>query len=596
MAIEIVQPSRTRLLPCGAQAKMLAGKMTSYDPFWPTVTRQNRRQEGRSAAIRGKSRDRLSSWKEIATYLDRSVRSVRRWERTEQLPVHRHVNVKLGRVFAFTEELDAWSKSRALAPAFVPASGSEARTFNSRSIAILPFQTRESAQNSDTYFAEGLTDEVTTALTRVGQLLVTSRRSATVSATRASTTKAVAAELGVRYLVEGSVRWSGRRFRVSATLIDAQLDIQRWADSFEGSLEDAFSVQEEIARRIVAALELQLSPDEVNHLHDRPFRNMPAFECYLRARHDMWRWSRDSIDNAVRLLHEALSLEGEHPRLYAALGVAHLQYRETGIDLTDAPLSEANGYVVRLMALDEHSACGRQLRGWISYSRGDIQRAVRDLRVALNLEPSNCDTLLLLTNCLLISGRGALAQPLLTRLLAIDPLTPITRCMPGYAAVLGGDVEAAIDPYRQMFEMDPSNPMARLFFAWALTLNHRDRDVVHLLQGLPAEQRSTIPARLLLFMGRMAAGSRQEALAELTPGIDAVARGTDVFPRLLAEVFALANLRVQAVRWLRIAVERGFINYPYLARTDNAFAQLRDDPTFRNVLKSVRDRWERFDA
>ena len=210
-------------------------------------------------AIRAKSADRLDSWKEIATYLNRSVRSVRRWEQTEQLPVHRHVNVKLGRVFAFTEELDAWRRSRALAPAFVPPSGSEAGS-KSRSIAILPFQTRESAENSDTYFAEGLTDEVTTALTRVGQLLVTSRRSAMVSANRAGTTKAVATELGVRYLVEGSVRWSGRRFRVSATLIDAHVDVQRWAESFEGSLEDAFLVQQEIAWRIVAALELQLSP------------------------------------------------------------------------------------------------------------------------------------------------------------------------------------------------------------------------------------------------------------------------------------------------------------------------------------------------
>ncbi len=593
--VETIQSSRTRLLPCGAQAKMPAGKMTAYDPLWPAMTGQNRRQEGRSDAIRAKSADRLDSWKEIATYLNRSVRSVRRWEQKEQLPVHRHVNVKLGRVFAFTEELDAWRKSRALAPAFVPPSGSEVGA-KSRSIAILPFQTRESAENSDTYFAEGLTDEVTTALTRVGQLLVTSRRSAMVSANRAGTTKAVATELGVRYLVEGSVRWSGRRFRVSATLIDAHVDVQRWAESFEGSLEDAFLVQQEIARRIVAALELQLSPDEANHLHDLPLRSMAAYECYLHARHDMWRWNRDSIDNAVRLLHEAISLEGEHPRLYAALGVAHLQYREAGIDLTDVPLSEANKCVTRLLALDEHSASGRQLRGWLSYSRGDIQGAVRDLRVAHNLEPSNCDTLLLLANCLLISGRGALAQPLLIRVLAIDPLTPITRCMPGYAAILGGNAEAAIDPYRQMFEMDPSNPLARLFFAWALTLNRRDREVVHLMRGLPPDQRGTIPARLLSFMGMMAAGSQQEALSELTPGIDAFASGTDVFPRLLAEVFALGNLRVQAVRWLRVAIERGFINYPYLARTGNAFAQVRDDPSFLNLLELVRERWERFDA
>ena len=98
-----------------------------------------------------------------------------------------------------------------------------------------------------------------------------------------------------------------------------------------------------------------------------------------------------------------------------------------------------------------------------------------------------------------------------------------------------------------------------------------------------------------------AAGSQQGSFSwsELTDSGDRMCvckSGTDVFPRLLAEVFALGNLRVQAVRWLRIAIERGFINYPYLARTGNAFAQVRDDPAFLNLLESVRERWERFDA
>lgn len=529
-------------------------------------------------------------------YLERSVRTVRRWERLEQLPVHRHVNVKLGRVFALREELDIWSKSRVLAPSFVRPSGTKEGTSNARSVAILPFQTQGPADSSDGYFADALTDEVTTALTRVGRLRVTSRRSAAASVEKRRTTHTVATELGVRYLVEGSVRWSGRRFRVSAALIDAQCDVQRWADSFEGTLEDAFSVQQEIARKIVAALRLRLSPDEQEHLHDLPVRSTSAYECYLRARQHMWRWRRDSIDKAVALLDEALSIEGEHPRLYAALGVAHLHYREAGIDLTDAPLVEADRCVARLLALDEHSPAGRQLHGWISYSRGDIQQAVRDFRIALELEPSNCDTLLLLANCLLISGRSASARPLLTRLLALDPLTPITQCMPGYAAILEGNVEAAVHPYRQMFEMDPSNPMARLFFAWVLTLNRRNSDVAQLLRGVPANQRDTLPARLMFFMSRMAAGKRQEALAELTPEIEAVARGTDVFPRFLAEGFALANLKEQAVRWLRTAIERGFINYPYLARADNPFAGIRDDAAFLDLLQTVRNRWERFEA
>ena len=569
--------------------------MAAHDPLWPAMTRQIPR-ETRSGATRVRNSNRLNSWKEIATYLDRSVRTARRWEREERLPVHRQLSLKLGRVFAFTGELDAWTSSRVLAPSGTQALEEDLRALGARSIAILPFQAREAAGQADAYFAEGLTEEVTTALTRVRQLRVTSRRSAIASAARAVNTKTVAAELGVRYLVEGSVRRSERRFRVSATLIDAHADVQRWADAFEGSMEDAFSVQQEIARKIVAALEITLSPDEEKRLHEAPILSAAAYECYLRARHDMWRWRRDTIDNSVRMLHEALSIVGEHPRLYAALGLAHLHYREAGIDLTVAPLAEADKCVARLLVLTGNSASARQLRGWIAYSRGQIQDAVRDLRVALEAEPSNCDTLLLLANCLLISGRTAAARPLLTRLLALDPMTPITRCMPGYAAIMEGQYAAAIEPYRQMFEMDPSNPMARLFFGWVLTLNKRHGDVEPLLQAIPADQRSTLPARLLFFTARAAAGRQQEALAELTPEIEAVARGTDVFPRFLAEGFALANQPDEALRWLRVAVERGFINYPYLARNDNAFAQIRGDRAFLDLLHSVHDRWQRFDA
>jgi tetratricopeptide (TPR) repeat protein len=182
----------------------------------------------------------------------------------------------------------------------------------------------------------------------------------------------------------------------------------------------------------------------------------------------MWRWRRESIDRAVQLLRQALALIGENARLYGALGLAHLQYREAGIDLSEKPLVEADTCASKLFSLEDHSASGWQLRGWIAYSRGHIQDAVRDLKVALELEPNNSDTLLLLCNCYLISGRVAAARPLLTRLLAVDPLTPITQCMPGFADIMEGHLEEAIDPYRQMFEMDQSNPMARLFFAWVL--------------------------------------------------------------------------------------------------------------------------------
>jgi TolB-like protein/predicted Zn-dependent protease len=538
---------------------------------------------------------RLGSWKAIATYLDCSVRTVRRWERAEGLPVHRHVHQKLGRVFALKAEVDAWRDSRARRPNQISCSASTPQTASVRSIAVLPFNSPKSDAQDD-YFAEGLTEEVTNALAKVHALQVTSRRSAAVFRSTSAGARDIAGRLGVHYLVEGTVRRVGNRLRVSSQLIDARQDVHRWAGTYDGMIDDVFSIQEQLARKIVDALELRLTAVEERHLSERAISSLPAYEYYLQARHDMWRWRRESIDRAVQLLRQALALIGENARLYGALGLAHLQYREAGIDLSEKPLVEADTCASKLFSLEDHSASGWQLRGWIAYSRGHIQDAVRDLKVAVELEPNNSDTLLLLCNCYLISGRVAAARPLLTRLLAVDPLTPITQCMPGFADIMEGHLEEAIDPYRQMFEMDQSNPMARLFFAWVLILNRRHDDVGKLLKAFPPDQRDSLPGRLSFFLAHAATGRFREAEAQLTPQIEAIARATDVFPRFLAEGFALAGKRELAIQWLRIAVDRGFVNYPFLAHHDPAFASLRGDSAFKTLLETTRHRCDQFEA
>ena len=260
----------------------------------------------------------------------------------------------------------------------------------------------------------------------------------------------IARELGVRYLLEGSVRRAGDRLRITAQLIDATTDDHLWADKYDGSIADVFAIQERLARVIVDALELRLTADEDRRLADRPIVNVHAYECYLRARQEAWRWRKDAIDHAIQLLQNGLAIVGDNAGLYAALGHAYLQYREAGIDLSERPLDEAEGCARKVFALEPASASGLQLRGWIHYGRGRIQDAVHDLKAALAIEPNNADTLLLLINCYLISGKVAAARPLIERALAVDPLTPVSRCMPAFADVLEGNFAAAVEPYRQM--------------------------------------------------------------------------------------------------------------------------------------------------
>ena len=183
-------------------------------------------------------------------------------------------------------------------------------------------------------------------------------------------------------------------------------------------------MQERLARTIVDALQLQLTAEEDKQLAVRPVDNAHAYECYLQARQAAYRWRHDAIDHAIQLLHNGLTIIGENAELYAALGHAHLQYREAGIDLSEGPLREADKCARKVLALEPQSAAGLQLRAWIGYSSGRIQEAVRDLKAAREIDPNNTDTLGLLCNCYLISGYVSFARPLIDQLVAVDPLTP----------------------------------------------------------------------------------------------------------------------------------------------------------------------------
>jgi TolB-like protein len=539
--------------------------------------------------------DRLDSWKEIAAYLNRGVRTVRRWEAEEGLPVHRHVHRKLGSVYAYRSEIDAWRETRPARPAPRAPAGVQTGSMPEakRSIAVLPFANL-SIDPENAYFADGLTEELIVDLSTVQRLRVISRTSSMVFRDSGKDVKTIARELGVQYLLQGSVRRAGEHLRISAQLIDASRDDHVWAEHFDGTVEDVFAMQERLARVIVAALELRLTDDEQRRLAARRIHDVHAYECYLRARYESWRWRRDAIDHAIQLLRNGLEIVGDNARLYAALGHAHLQYREAGIDFSTRPLDEAEECARKVFMLEPGSASGLRLRGWIEYSRGLIQDAVRSLKAALAVDPNDADALLLLCNCYLISGKVPAARPLIGQALALDPLTPLTRCLPGFADASEGNLRAAVEPYRQMFDMDPDNPMGRLFYLWILTLNGRADALAALLEGFSPAERDSVAARVARFLA--AAFHRQpDTGPTVTSDVEAVAASSDVFARFLAEGYAMAGAPERAIYWLAIAVDRGYINYPFLARYDPCFEGLRSLPEFQQLLEVVRKRWLSFE-
>jgi TolB-like protein len=186
---------------------------------------------------------RLDSWKEIAAYLRRGARTVQRWEREEGLPVRRLRHGKLGSVYAFEDDLDAW---------FARRGGRTGSSSPGDSIAVLPF-TDLSQDHDQASFCDGVAEEITHALSRVDGLRTASRTASLPYRTTQVDCRHIGRRLGVGYLLQGSVRKSGDRLRIAVELVDAATGFQLWSERYERTLGDIFRIQDEIAAGVSQA-------------------------------------------------------------------------------------------------------------------------------------------------------------------------------------------------------------------------------------------------------------------------------------------------------------------------------------------------------
>jgi TolB-like protein/class 3 adenylate cyclase len=257
------------------------------------------------------------------------------------------------------------------------------------SIAVLPFQNM-SGDPEQEYFTDGMVEEIITALSRIRWLFVIARNSSFTYKGRAIDVKQVGRELGVRYVLEGSVRKSGSRIRITAQLIETTAGAHLWADRFDGSLEDIFELQDEVASSVAGVIEPTLQVAEIRRLVDRPTGDMTAYDLYLRALSHASTWEKGDIVAALDLLGQAIERDPHYGPALALAALCHYNLHLNGW-ANDPDLSYREGVDLSRQALrvagDDPGVLGAAA-GALAYFGEDIHAAIELIDRALALNPS----------------------------------------------------------------------------------------------------------------------------------------------------------------------------------------------------------------
>jgi adenylate cyclase len=257
------------------------------------------------------------------------------------------------------------------------------------SIAVLPF-VNMSGEPEQEFFADGLTEDIITALSRFRDLFVISRNSAFVYKNRAVRIQDVAAEFGVQYVVEGSVRKAGRRVRVTVQLIDAESDRHVWAERYDRELEDIFAIQDEVTAAIVATLPGRVEAASHERAKRKPTESMAAYECVLAGKVLHHRSTRQDNAEAQRLLERAIALDPKYAHAHAWLGCVLGQGWTYGwCDDREAAFHRITNELEIALALDENDSDVHRILAAANLIHGDHDRAMYHQERALSLNPNN---------------------------------------------------------------------------------------------------------------------------------------------------------------------------------------------------------------
>ena len=392
------------------------------------------------------------------------------------------------------------------------------------SLTVLPF-VDSGIDPEHKFLADGLTEDVVTALSKLRGFFVTDRNTTFALKGAEDDALTIATEMGVRYILQGSVRSAGQRIRVNASLTDTETNAQLWGERYDRDLTNIFDLQDELTESLVARLSPELFAAEHARLKRRRPKNLDAWECFVHAIHDYGRQSKDSSESAVAQLERAIELDPDYAQALGLYAVTLAWRVIQGWEPFDQTLQRAREAADRAVLADPNDPWASIGRGYVSITAREEDAAIMNYGRAVDLSPNFAYARALLGVSNGYAGNADLARDHIQKAIALSPRDTFIDKFYLYLAIAefqAGRYDATVEAAERAIQIKPGHPSSHLFKTSALALGGEQamaeaacavyRDLV------PAARASVIEQTVLYYLPedrrRMADGMRQAGLPE----------------------------------------------------------------------------------
>jgi TolB-like protein/DNA-binding winged helix-turn-helix (wHTH) protein/Tfp pilus assembly protein PilF len=452
------------------------------------------------------------------------------------------------------------------------------------SIAVLPFENL-SGDPAQEYFADGMTEELITNLAEVSALRVISRTSVMRYKGAKEPLPEIARQLNVDAVVEGTVLRSGDRVRVTVNLLQAKTDRHLWAETYEDNLREVLDLQADVARAIAREIKIKVATQEDAWLSKSRRVDPEAYRLYLQGSHELLQESESGQQKALGDFEQAIKRDPSYAPAYAGLSMA---YQEMGGWHGSLPFSafhtQARDAASKALELDGTLASAYMALGRVEFYEWNWAGADRELRRAIELQPSDPFTRILFANYLTYMGRFEESIAVGRHTVEIDPLSADAQVELGYTYQIAGRLPAAFDQYKKAGELNPRFALQRLCLAGLYLQNGMADEGAGRLRETESLMANARPPMWLgwLAFGYARAGRRGDAF-RLLRELKMRAKAGYVPPTALAYAYVGLGENAKALHLLQRAYENRDIALVRL-KVDWRYDSLRSDPRFRDIL------------